>query len=798
VAKFRKSAGDNLALVNAPLEAHWLRSPEVTITGDGRIAGGSGADQLTGGTGNDILIGHGGADVLTGGQASDVLMGERTVVRNASLAGVTDFAIIYNGTGGANYSQTGLKNSDHDLIVIYPASSITSHAETLWTGTAIADIKTSKLVIAYLDITKVNDYETFVWQPAWTSNGLATGSATGATPSWLGALDPGDGSQSTRLINLEDANWVAGLKPLLFARIDQLVARGYSGLFLDDLGRFYVDQNAAATANNAREIRDLVVDLAAHARAQVVANGGTPTQAANFAIIVNGAPFLTTDAGADFTPIDPVATAAYYAAIDGILAESYFYRPGLGEYTLAIDATIRNFGSRGIALFSADQNVPAGQVAAVEAAADLAGFIPFSIPGTNYGVDSARFISTMGDNAPGNDTLNGGSGSDVLIGGGGNDVLDGGTEDDTMSGGTGDDWYFVDNAGDVVSESAGQGSDRISSAQSYSLAAGLSIELLTTTDNLATNAINFTGNALAQYIYGNAGSNILDGGGGGDVLVGLGGNDFFYVRAALDRVVEAAGGGSDRIFAAVSFTLEAGSEVEIITTVNNLATTGINLTGNALAQYVYGNAGSNILDGGGGGDVLVGLEGDDYFNIRNVADRAVEAAGGGYDRVLAAASFTLETGSEVELFTTIDNIGTTAIDLTGNAIDQYLYGNAGVNRLDGKSGADVLTGFGGADNFAFTTALGATNVDRITDFVSGSDKILLDDAIFTALGLGALGAGAFVIGTQAQDGDDRIIYNSTTGQLFYDADGSLSGSAAIHFATLDGHPTLAAGDFTVI
>ena len=195
---------------------------------------------------------------------------------------------------------------------------------------------------------------------------------------------------------------------------------------------------------------------------------------------------------------------------------------------------------------------------------------------------------------------------------------------------------------------------------------------------------------------------------------------------------------------------------------------------------------------------MYGFDGDDFFITRNAADRVVEFAGGGNDRVFAGASFTLEAGSEVELLTTIDNLATTAINLTGNALAQYLYGNAGANILDGKSGADVLTGFGGADSFAFTSALGGGNVDRIGDFVAADDTILLDDAVFTGLALGALDADAFVIGTQAADASDRIIYNSATGALLFDADGSGGASAAVQFATLDGAPFIAASDFMVI
>jgi Ca2+-binding RTX toxin-like protein len=127
-----------------------------------------------------------------------------------------------------------------------------------------------------------------------------------------------------------------------------------------------------------------------------------------------------------------------------------------------------------------------------------------------------------------------------------------------------------------------------------------------------------------------------------------------------------------------------------------------------------------------------------------------------------------------------------------------LDGNAGANVLDGGAGSDVLNGFGGADTFAFTTALGAGNADLIADYSAVDDTIALDDAIFTQIGgPGALNANAFFVGSAAHDADDRIIYNSATGQLFYDADGT-GGGAAVLFATLIGAPALTVSDFTVI
>ena len=388
------------------------------------------------------------------------------------------------------------------------------------------------------------------------------------------------------------------------------------------------------------------------------------------------------------------------------------------------------------------------------------------------------------------------NGAQTLAGNALANTLNGGAGADTMSGGLGDDVYIVDNAGDRAVEAVGEGNDRIKSAVSFTLEAGSHVEILSTNDNFGTAAINLTGNALSQYLFGNAAANRLDGGGGGDVMIGFAGDDLYFVSNGADRVVEAAGEGSDRIFASTSFTLGAGSHVEMLTTNDNLGTQAINLTGNALSQFIYGNAGVNSFDGGGGGDVMVGFEGNDLYFVRS-GDRVLESTGGGTDRVLGLSSFVLEAGSQVELLTTADNLATTAIDLVGNELAQYLYGNAGANRLDGKGGADVLTGFGGADSFAFTTALGGGNIDRVTDYNVADDTILLDDAVFAGLGLGALPAGAFVTGSAAQDASDRIIYNPATGSLFFDADGSGAG-AAVQFATLATGLNLTASDFAVI
>ncbi|MER8803651.1 calcium-binding protein [Mesorhizobium sp. M0998] len=387
------------------------------------------------------------------------------------------------------------------------------------------------------------------------------------------------------------------------------------------------------------------------------------------------------------------------------------------------------------------------------------------------------------------DTLYGTSGDDVFHGAGGH----------TMIGYGGNDTYYVDDIRDKEIEAAGGGTDKAFASVSHALAAGSEIELLATNSPSGTTAINLTGNAFAQTIQGNAGANVINGAGGADTLVGYGGNDTYYVDNAGDRVFEVVGGGTDRVLASASFALvhSAGSQVELLATTNPSGTATINLVGNEFAQTIQGNAGANYINGMGGADTLTGYGGNDTYLVDNAGDRVVEAAGGGGDRVFSSVSYALSAGSQVELLATTSPSGTGAINLTGNEFTQAIQGNAGANVINGGGGADILTGNGGNDAFVFNSALGAGNIDKVTDFNKLQDKIQLDDAVFAGLKLGGLSSDAFFAGTAAHDSSDHIIYNSSTGALSFDSDG-IGGAAQIQFATLSPGLSLTAGSFLVI
>jgi Ca2+-binding RTX toxin-like protein len=354
-------------------------------------------------------------------------------------------------------------------------------------------------------------------------------------------------------------------------------------------------------------------------------------------------------------------------------------------------------------------------------------------------LDSGQLMTV--DGAGGNDTLNGSSGDDALFGGAGNDTLkgnagndtlDGGAGADKLAGGLGDDNYAVDSATDVLTEAVGAGSDMVNTSVSWTLAANFEHLTLTGSGN-----INATGNAVGNLIEGNGGNNVLDGKAGADILSGGAGNDTYVVDNAFDFVNELAGGGTDLVQSAVSFIL--ADEVENLTLTGTAA---INGTGNAGANALLGNAAANVLSGLGGADALNGLAGNDTLS-----------------------------------------------------------GGAGADTLTGGAGNDTLSGGSDADIFIFNVAPGVGNVDTLSDFSAVDDIMHLSKSVFTGLGTTGISlptldfrAGAGL--TTAGDTSDRIIYDTTAGDLYYDRDGT-GAAAAVKFAVLSGAPTISENDFFV-
>jgi Ca2+-binding RTX toxin-like protein len=289
----------------------------------------------------------------------------------------------------------------------------------------------------------------------------------------------------------------------------------------------------------------------------------------------------------------------------------------------------------------------------------------------------------------GNDTLRGLASADLLEGGDGNDLLVGGDGADTMRGGAGDDVYVVAQAGDLAEENAGEGADEIhTSLASFSLAALVNIENLTGT---AFGTQMLTGNALANRIRSGFGDDLLDGGAGADHLEGGHDNDVYIVDDLGDVVVENQHSGYDEIRTALAaYSLVGTANVEKLT---GTSASGQALTGNAESNFIQGAAGNDVIRGGGGNDQLQGGAGDDLYFLETHDAHVVEAAGGGTDEIRTALS-------AYALAANVENLtGTSATGqlLSGNGLDNILFGGMGDDTLNGNAGNDILIGFGGSD-----------------------------------------------------------------------------------------------------
>nr|WP_277883376.1 cadherin-like domain-containing protein [Nostoc flagelliforme] len=355
----------------------------------------------------------------------------------------------------------------------------------------------------------------------------------------------------------------------------------------------------------------------------------------------------------------------------------------------------------------------------------------------------------------GNDSLIGGVGNDTLFGGVGDDTLDGGLGSDSLIGGAGNDIYIVDKVNDSIIEGLDAGIDLVKSSVNWVLVDNL--EKLTLT---GSGAISGTGNSLNNILTGNSGANTLSGEDGNDTLLGGAGND-----------------------------------------------------------TLLGGAGDDILDGGAGTDSFNGGIGNDVYIVDNVNDSIIEGLDAGTDLVKSSVSWVL--GNNLENLTLT---GTKLINGTGNSLNNILMGNNAANILTGGDGNDSLFGNSGNDTLfggvgddllvggigqdvlnggigldSFNLAGSRTGADTLTDFTLGDDTILISKAEFGLVQSQntILDSGLFRLGTSAITVGDRFIYDQTTGNLFFDADG-IGKAAQVQIAQLSNKVALTNANITVI
>jgi Ca2+-binding RTX toxin-like protein len=431
------------------------------------------------------------------------------------------------------------------------------------------------------------------------------------------------------------------------------------------------------------------------------------------------------------------------------------------------------------------------------------------------GFENARG-SAFADHLIGNDkanSLKGAGGDDTLTGGGGRDTLNGGAGNDTA---------------DYADASKG--------VKAFLASSFFSPDQYRSIENLAGSAHNdvLSGDNGANVLIGQGGRDTLYGQRGADILLGdfapqgdappqpgmgtgyatlaadatnnsiaaafdISNNfsladdpDIFDSTTTLHTTVNATGNGQGGFY---KVTLAAGTIITIDIDhtadpdVHDSIVRLVDANGNVLAQNDDGGGDPGSSHGRDSSLVFVVTESADYYVVEGRWNENLP--GDGWDESVPAGS-TYELNVSVEF--------PPAPSVPGTAGRDDLDGGRGNDLLDGGLGKDTLTGGAGDDNFRFSTALGNGNVDRITDFTVADDTIQLDSTIFASAGaVGALGVGAFHKSAAgvAHDADDRIIYDTNEGYLYYDADGSDIG-AAVRFARLSTNLHLHSTDFVIV
>lgn len=432
------------------------------------------------------------------------------------------------------------------------------------------------------------------------------------------------------------------------------------------------------------------------------------------------------------------------------------------------------------------------------------------------------------------DFLRGGLGNDVLLGLQGNDTLRGGEGADLLDGGEGLDAADYRNSDDGVTVDLSNGVTLGGMAEGDVL---YSIEKV-------------YGSDFHDSLTGSAENNVLIGYGGNDQLFGLSGNDTLRGEDGEDSLFGGAGNdilrggeGADLLNGGEGMDTADYRDSEggvIINLATGRSTGGTaegdvflsieKIQGSNARDILIGSSVNNILIGNGGNDLLFGLEGNDTLRGENGMDTLLGGVGNDTLRGGAGADFLLggngidtadyrdsadgviinmATGrtsggtAEGDILFSIEKIqGSNTRDiLIGSAEDTFLLGNGGDDVLGGGLGNDTLIGGAGHDIFLFDTPLSTTaNKDRIGDFVPSQDLFHLDRDIFTSLfNQGRLSSELFCANASgcALDDNDYILYNTSSGALLYDADGSGQGDA-LQFATLTNKPEISANDFLVV
>lgn len=409
------------------------------------------------------------------------------------------------------------------------------------------------------------------------------------------------------------------------------------------------------------------------------------------------------------------------------------------------------------------------------------------------------------------DMLTGTVGSDSITGLGSNDTILGAEGADTMDGGAGSDvlQYFGSDAGVTINLNA--------DGAGYQQASGGDAEgdVITGFENVYASDFDdvIIGDDDRNILFGYDGDDSIDGNGGDDVLRGglgadtlSGGDGTDWIRylgsttgVVLDLTADESG-----------FQQASGGDAEgdVITGFENAYGSDFDdvISGNDDKNYILANAGNDSVDGGAGNDTIRGGNGADTLEGGEGADvlqYSGSTAGVSIDLNEDGSGMQQASGGDAEgdVISGFEHVYATnhSDNLIGNDDRNILYGYGGDDTLEGGDAKDVLRGGAGADVFEFKADLTSGNEDRIIDYEVGTDEIHLDSSVFAELSAGALDASQFHSNTTglAESADHRVIYDSSTGELFYDSDGTGSAEAVL-FATVTAGLALNEDEFFVL
>lgn len=407
-----------------------------------------------------------------------------------------------------------------------------------------------------------------------------------------------------------------------------------------------------------------------------------------------------------------------------------------------------------------------------------------------------------------NNEIIGGVGNDTLEGEGGNDTLKGGVGPDTLIGGLGDDIYHVDDAGDVIVEAAGGGIDILYSSVNFALAAGQEVETLRV---YGSTGRTLSGNDQDNHLLGSIGNDELNGGTGNDQLNGRDGDDTLTTNGASAIIYGGNGNDTIRLDGSSTSTGKVnggnGNDIVrsadlgqfVISHVETLDTYYGFVSGSVVQIASFTAYTADLADpdtqisislrgAGGTLDFTTGISGQNSVEIRDAGlTSRINITGSVNDDRLFGSDFndTLRGGDGDDV-------------LLGGSGRDTLQGGMGDDRLNGGDNTDQLVGGAGSDTFVFDSPIsGNLNRDVIADFLSGTDTIEIDQTnYFIGLSLGQLDPLQFAIGSATGAGP-QIVYNQTTGGLYFDSNGAGAGGASL-FAMLTGAPVLVASDILVV